>query len=96
MSGVRSGKGVTVINSMVRLTSGQTASEGTGQAGLPFPVMSIPTKGEARAKTLRGEPSCCICRAARRPVRLEQSEQGKVQNDISHKVEWGTKSFRFL
>ena len=54
MSGVRSGKGVTVINSMVRLTSGQTASEGTGQAGLPFPVMSIPTKGEARAKTLRG------------------------------------------
>ena len=55
MSGVRSGKRVTVINSMVRLTSGQTASEGTGQAGLPFPVMSIPTKGEARAKTLRGE-----------------------------------------
>ena len=62
MSGVRSGKGVTVINSMVRLTSGQTASEGTGQAGLPFPVMSIPTKGEARAKTLRGVCVCvCVC-----------------------------------
>lgn len=29
-------------------------------------------------------------------VYLEQSEQGKVQNDISHKVELGTKSFRFL
>ena len=74
MSGVRSGKGVTVINSVVRLTSGQTASEGTGQESIR--MMSIPTKGEARAKTLRGEPSWCICRAARRPVRLEQSEQG--------------------
>ena len=74
MSEVRSGKGVIVINRVVRLTSGQTASEGTGQAGIH--EMSIPTKGEARAKTLGGEPSWYICRAVRRPVRLEQSERG--------------------
>lgn len=71
MLGVRSGKGVTAISRVAGLTSGQTASEGTGQAGIH--TMSIPTKGKARAKTLRGEPSWCICRAARRPVRLGQS-----------------------
>lgn len=74
MWGVRSGKGVTVTSRVAGLTSGQTASEGTGQAGIH--MMSIPTNGKARAKTLRGEPSWCICRAARRPVRLGQSEQG--------------------
>ena len=74
MSGVRSGKGVTATSRVAGLTSGQTASEGTGQAGIH--MMSIPTNGKARAKTLRGEPSWCICRAARRPVRLGQGEQG--------------------
>ena len=53
MSGVRSGKGVTATSRVAGLTSGQTASEGTGQAGIH--MMSIPTNGKARAKTLRGE-----------------------------------------
>lgn len=63
-----------MVNRVVRLTFGQTLAKGIGHVDIR--VKNLPSEGTAGAKALSGESAWCICRAARGPARLQQSERG--------------------